>query len=146
MPTIAAILKEKGPLVYQLPPSSTVIKAVETMCAARVGSLLVVQDQRPVGIFTERDVMTRVILARRDPTTTRLEEVMTTNVVCVEGSTPIAAALALMTERRVRHLPVVEGDKVIGLVSIGDLVRQQTTMQSYEIRALTNYIMGSYPA
>ncbi len=145
METIATVLKEKGPTVYQLPPTATVMQAVEAMCAAKVGSVLVVQERRPVGIFTERDLMTRVILARRDPENTTLAEVMTREVVCVEESTTTTAAMALMTERRVRHLPVVDGGKVVGLVSIGDLVRRQTTMQSYEIRMLTNYIMGSYP-
>lgn len=145
METIAAVLEEKGPNVHQLPPTATVMEAVEAMCAAKVGSLLVVEEQRPVGIFTERDLMTRVILARRDPQATPLVEVMTREVVCVEESTTTDAAMALMTERRVRHLPVVDGGRVVGLVSIGDLVRRQTTMQSYEIRMLTNYIMGSYP-
>lgn len=145
MEKIAAILKEKGPAVHQLPPSATVMQAVESMCAAKVGSVLVVHDQRPVGIFTERDLMTRVILARRDPSSTILQEVMSTDVICVEEDTSTAAAMALMTERRIRHLPVVNGGKVVGLVSIGDLVRQQTSQQSYEIRMLTNYIMGTYP-
>lgn len=145
METIAAILKHKDRTVHQLPPSATVMQAVQAMCAAKIGSVLVVQEQRPVGIFTERDVMTRVILAHRDPAATPIAEVMTIDVVCVDEGTPTATAMALMTERRVRHLPVVDGDRVIGLVSIGDLVRQQASKQSYEIRMLTNYIMGSYP-
>lgn len=146
METIAAILTEKGPAVHQLPPSATVMQGVEAMCAAKVGSVLVVLDHRPVGIFTERDLMTRVILAHRDPATTPIEEVMTTDVVCVEEGTSTAAAMALMTERRVRHLPVVDDGRVVGLVSIGDVVRRQTSEQSYEIRMLTNYIVGAYPA
>ncbi len=146
METIATILREKGPAVHQLPPSATVMQAVEAMCAAKVGSVLVVREQRPVGIFTERDLMTRVILAHRDPSSTPIEGVMSTDVICVEGGASPAAAMALMTERRVRHLPVVDDGKVVGLVSIGDLVRQQASKQSYEIRMLTNYIMGAYPA
>ncbi len=145
METVAAILKEKGPVVHQLPPSATVMQAVEAMCAAKVGSVLVVREQRPVGIFTERDLMTRVILAHRDPASTSLEDVMSTDVICVEETTSTTAAMALMTERRIRHLPVVSEGKVVGLVSIGDLVRQQASKQSYEIRMLTNYIMGAYP-
>lgn len=145
METIATILKHKDPTVHQLPPTATVMQAVEAMCAARIGSVLVVREQRPVGIFTERDVMTRVILAHRDPAATSIEEVMTTDVVCVDEDTSAAAAMALMTERRVRHLPVVDDGRVIALVSIGDLVRQQASKQSYEIHMLTNYIMGAYP-
>ena len=145
MDTVGLILNNKPRTVHQLPPSATVMAAVEAMCAARIGSILVVEEQRPVGIFTERDVMTRVILARRNPETTRLEEVMTKEVACISRDTTTAAAMALMTERRVRHLPVVHQEVVVGLVSIGDLVRQQSSQQSYEIRMLTNYIMGSYP-
>lgn len=146
MATIAQVLREKPLIVHQLPPSASVMAAVEAMCAARIGSILVVEDQRPVGIFTERDVMTRVILARRDPETTPLAEVMTKEVACISQDTTVNAAMAIMTERRVRHLPVVHEGAVVGLVSIGDLVRQQSSQQSYEIRMLTNYIMGCYPA
>lgn len=145
MKTVAAILKEKSPIVHQLPSSATVMQAVQAMCAAKVGSVLVVHDGRPVGIFTERDLMTRVLLAHRDPATTPIEAVMTTDVLCIEENTSQAAAMALMTERRIRHLPVVNDGKVVGLVSIGDLVRQQASQQSAEIRMLTNYIMGVYP-
>ena len=145
MDTIARILKEKGASVHHATPDTTVYHAVEQMCAERVGALMVCEEGRPVGIFTERDLMNRVILARRDPTTTTIEEVMSHDVVCVEPTTRIEEAMAVMTERRCRHLPVVGEDQVIGIISIGDLVRTVSRNQEFEIRQLTDYICGKYP-
>ncbi len=96
-------------------------------------------------MFTERDLMTRVILARRDPATTRVADVMSDEVVYVEPTTSPAEAMAVMTERRCRHLPVAAGGELVGLVSIGDLVRWASRNQEFEIRMLTEYICGKYP-
>jgi CBS domain-containing protein len=145
MDTIAHILKEKGAKVHHATPGTTVYRAVEQMCAERVGALMVCEEGRPVGIFTERDLMNRVILARRDPTTTTIEEVMSHDVVYVEPTTRMEEAMAVMTERRCRHLPVVGEGQVIGIISIGDLVRSVSRNQEFEIRQLTDYICGKYP-
>jgi len=146
MDTIRRILDEKGDRVFSCTPEDTVMAAVEKMCAEKIGALMVCRDDRPVGIFTERDVMTRVILARRDPATTRVEEVMTRDVVAVGAEAGGGEAMAVMTERRCRHLPVVQEGRLAGLVSIGDLVRHQSRDQQFHIRMLTNYITGAYPA
>lgn len=145
MDTVGHILKEKGSAVHTTTPAATVLEAVEAMCSKKVGSLLVCIEGSPVGIITERDLMTDVVLAKRDPAKTRVDEVMAIDVVCVDPNTPAAEAMAIMTEKRCRHLPVLEGSQVVGLVSIGDLVRWVSRNQEFEIRMLTDYILGKYP-
>jgi CBS domain-containing protein len=145
MDTVGAIVTEKGRTVYTIGPRATAFAAVEEMCGRRVGALLVTRDDVPLGIFSERDLMVRVILAKRDPATTPIEEVMTHDVVCVSPETEPAEAMAIMTAKRCRHLPVVEGGHVVGIVSIGDLVRFMSRSQEYEIRLLKDYVFGSYP-
>ena len=145
MDTIARILAEKGSQVCALEPSATVVAAVERMCAERIGALLVCEGGEPVGVFSERDLMTRVILAQRDPRQTTLAQVMTRDVVCVDPDTSFSEAMAIMSERRCRHLPVVRESRLVGIISIGDLVRWASRDQQFHIRMLTNYIHGKYP-
>jgi len=145
MHTIAQILKEKGADVHHTSPDATVLGAVEMMSSKRIGALMVCKEGQPLGMFTERDLMTRVILGGRDPATTRIEEVMSTEVVFVEPSTRAEEAMAVMTERRCRHLPVVSEGRVVGLISIGDLVRWASRNQEFQIRQLEDYICGKYP-
>ncbi|WP_437276544.1 CBS domain-containing protein [Sorangium sp. So ce375] len=144
MDNIGEILNRKGRNVYTIPPDATVFEAVQSMCMRRVGALLVSIDGSPSGIISERDVMARVILARRDPAETPVAEVMTCEVVCVEPSTPARQAMAVMTERRCRHLPVVQDGRVVGMISIGDLVHWISREQEFEIRMLTEYVQGVY--
>ena len=146
MHTVATILEEKGSrAVHGVAPQATVIEAVEKMCSVKAGAVLVCDEGRPVGIFSERDLLARVILTRLDPATTRVGDVMTREVACVGLDTPTEEAMAIMTERRCRHLPVVDGETLAGLVSIGDLVRHTSRDQEFEIRMLTHYIHGKYP-
>jgi CBS domain-containing protein len=146
MHTVATILDEKGSrVVYTVPPEATVMQAVETMCAAKVGAVLVCSANACAGIFSERDLMTRVILQHRDPGSTKVADVMTAGVTAVGPGASTEQAMAIMTERRCRHLPVIDGDRVIGLVSIGDLVRHESRNQDFEIRTLTDFILGKYP-
>jgi len=145
MDTIAHILKEKGNQVHQASPDATVLQAVQAMCATRVGAILVCEGNVPVGMFTERDLMTHVILARRDPTVTKVAEVMSRDLVVIEPATRAEEAMAIMTERRCRHLPVLDEGKLAGVLSIGDLVRWASRNQEFEIRKLTDYICGKYP-
>lgn len=143
--TIASILKEKGTSVHHASGEVTVLAAVEMMSARRIGALMVCEEGRPIGIFSERDLMTRVILAGRDPATTTVEEVMSKDVIFVEPTTRTEEAMAVMTERRCRHLPVVSEGRVVGLISIGDLVRWVSRDQQFQIRQLEDYICGKYP-
>lgn len=145
MDTIKRILRDKGDAVFKVPPEATVRQAVETMTRRHVGAVLVCTGCECAGIFTERDLMNRVVLAGLDPATTRVRDVMTADVACVQPSTSANEAMAIMTERRCRHLPVVENGAIVGLVSIGDLVRLESENQQFEIRMLTDYIHGKYP-
>jgi CBS domain-containing protein len=144
MESVGDILEEKGHEVHAITPQATVFEAVEIMCAHRVGALLVATSNATYGIISERDVMTRVILERRDPAGTRVHEVMTHAVACVRPSTGAREAMAVMTERRCRHLPVVADGGIVGMVSIGDLVRAASREQEFQIRMLTEYVHGGY--
>jgi len=146
MDTVAAVLHEKGRTVHTIGPEASVWEAAKAMDNHNVGSLLVVDGDRPVGIFSERDLMRRVVVPGKDPKKVKVREVMSREVTVVEPDTRVKEAMAIMTERRCRHLPVVEGGKVVGLVSIGDLVRWISRDQEFQIRMLEQFITGSYPA
>jgi CBS domain-containing protein len=145
MDNVGVILKDKGSDVLKVSTGATVKEAVEAMCARRVGSVLICDGLQCAGIFTERDLMNRVILAGLDPATTNVASVMTPDVACVEPGTPANEAMAIMTERRCRHLPVIDGGGIAGVISIGDLVRWESRNQEFHIRMLTDYITGKYP-
>jgi len=132
--TIASLLKQKNdPKLISIAPSASVADAVRAMNDNKVGSVLVMDRQTLVGIFTERDVLVRVVGAMRDPAATPVSEVMTTPVRNVEPGTTADEALRLMSDRRHRHLPVVENGKVIGLVSMGDITRAYIRSQQEQV-------------
>ena len=139
---IGAVLGEKGRQVHSIAPDSTVRAAVRSMNEAGIGALLVLNRAEVRGIFTERDVLRRVVDAGRDPNTTRVKDVMTYDFVVVETSTRIEDAMALMTAHRCRHLPVMDGDQLVGMVSIGDLNRWVSLNLQNDVQKLTEYITG----
>jgi CBS domain-containing protein len=139
------ILEEKGHTLRVTTPEATVLEAVEVMCEARVGALLVMQSHTLVGVFSERDVMSRVVLVGLDPARTRVQSVMTTKVVCVESDVSPDEAMAIITTCHVRHLPVVDKGRVVGVVSIGDLVRWAIRDREQSIEQLRDYVIGRYP-
>ncbi len=146
MDTVDRIVNQKGTAVHTIGSDASVKTAVEKMSALHIGAILVVDGDSPQGIFSERDLMVRVILANRPPETTTVAEVMTRDLICVEPGTETEEAMAVMSERRCRHLPVVDRDGTLqGLVSIGDLVRWQSRDHKFQIRMLTDYICGRYP-
>lgn len=146
MDTIGTILKDKGSNVFTVTPAATVLEAVETMARHAIGAILVCEGAgEPCGLFSERDLLNRVILGKRDPATTPVREVMTTEITVVEPETDMQEAMAIMTDRRCRHLPVVRDGALVGLVSIGDLVRWESRDHQFQIRVLTDYIHGKYP-
>ena len=114
--------------------------------ARRIGALLVCDDDRVVGIFTERDVLNRVVDPGKDPGTVRVADVMTGDVVTIGPEVSVEEAMAVVTEKRCRHLPVMTGEQLLGLISIGDLTRWVATRQAHHIQDLVNYITGRYPA
>ena len=143
---VSSVLAEKGRSVFSITPVATVRQAVREMNEHGVGALLVVLAGRPVGIFTERDVLRRVVDEGRDPETTKVSEVMTTELIVIEPSAPIEEAMAVMTKRRCRHLPVMEDGQVAGMISIGDLTRSVSQHHEVEIQHLVDYITGRHPA
>ena len=145
METLLYILEQKGKAVHRTTPEETVLDAVDAMCRAKVGALLVMKGDKPIGIVSERDVLTRLVLARRNPAETKVADVMTSGVVCIPSTASPEQAMAIMTERHCRHLPVVRGGAVEGIISIGDLVRWASRHQEYEIRLLSEYL-GGYPS
>jgi CBS domain-containing protein len=145
MSALRTILDDKAKAVQYVGPEATAHDAVTKMCAHHIGSLLVEENGEPIGIISERDIMTRLVLEQRDAKTTSVRDIMTTDVVCIDPDREPEQIMALMTEKRVRHVPVVENRKVVGLVSIGDLVRWVTRSQDFEIRVMRDYVLGVYP-
>ena len=139
---IKEILSGKGSEVWAVTPESTVYEAIEMMASKGVGALAVKSGDRLAGIVSERDYARKVILKGKSSRETRVKEIMTTNVVCVSEERKVDECLALMTEKRIRHLPVVEGDTLLGMISVGDLVKATIKEQSFTIEQLESYIRG----
>ena len=144
--SVQDLLAEKGRQVYTVRKSTPVIDAVRAMNHKGVGALLVMDGDRAVGIFTERDVLRRIVDVDRDPAITHVVEVMTPDPQSVFLETRVADAMDLMTSRRFRHLPVMEDGQVVGMVSIGDVMRWVTMHQQDHIDHMTDYITGRAPA
>lgn len=140
MNTLAEILAEKGDVVLRIDAEATVLEAARRMVQFNVGSLLVTYGDCDVGIFTERDYLRRVAVQGLGERETPVRDVMTSPVVVITPETEVEEAMALMTDRRIRHIPVVESETLVGMISIGDLVRKQSEQQSFQIRYLTEYI------
>ncbi len=143
MGQVSDILAAKGSAVLEIDAEATVFDAVSKMVDGNVGSLLVTEGGRLVGIVTERDYLRRVAIVGRDERTTPVREVMSAPIVYTTPESSIEECMAVMTERRIRHLPVLtESREVMGVVSIGDLVKFQTREQSAQIKFLEEYISG----
>jgi CBS domain-containing protein len=140
MSDLSEILAEKGRQVHEVDAETTVFEAIKQMVEANVGSVLVTDRGSIVGIFTERDYLRRVALEGRSSRETAVHEIMTTPVVVATPETAVDECMALMTDRRIRHVPVVENDEVVGIVSIGDLVKFTSRKQSFEIQYLHDFI------
>ncbi len=145
METLQAILDHKGGKIHAIAPEATVLDAVDEMCREHIGALLVMRGDALVGIFSERDLMTRVVLAPLDPASTYVGEVMTTDVLCVGVGMSPTDAMDLVTNHRVRHLPVLSGRRIVGVVSIGDLVRWTIADREHTVQELNEYVSGRYP-
>ena len=139
------ILKNKGSEVYSIAPDATVYEALETLAEKDVGALVVLQGAQLVGVFSERDYVRKVILKGRSSREIKVHEIMSSPVVTVTPQTTIDECMYRMTEHRCRHLPVVQDARVVGVVSIGDLVNWIITTQDMTINQLESYISGKYP-
>ena len=144
--TVDALLKAKGRHFWWVTPDSLVFDALKLMAEKNVGAVLVLSEGKLVGIFSERDYARKVILMGKSSKQTKVKDVMTSPVTYVPPTHTVEDCMRIMTEKRVRHLPVLEGSKVIGLVSIGDLVKAVISSQQQEIRDLQDFITGKYPA
>lgn len=141
MKTARQLLQEKQiSQLISIPPDSTVLQALQTMSEWNLGAVLVMDGDKMLGIFSERDYARKVMLRGHSTATTPIKEVMTCSVMCVHPESTVSECLSLMTNKRIRHLPVVENRKVIGLLSIGDLVRAVVEHQQFTIQQLENYI------
>lgn len=143
--SVTLLLDEKGASVFFVPEQATVEAAVAEMNRHRVGSVLIKSGEKVVGIFTERDVLTRVVSSGRDPKTTLIREVMTSDFQWITCETSIEDAMQLITDKRVRHLPVLKDGKAIGLVSIGDITRWLLKVNEMEAENLRRYVFNEYP-
>jgi CBS domain-containing protein len=143
MQTAADILKIKGHAVRSVAPTATVLDALRALAEHDIGAVLVLDGDKLVGIFSERDYARKVVLAGRSSKDSQVAEVMTAHVVCVAPQRTIEECMALMTEKRLRHLPVLDHKRVIGIVSIGDLVKATIDEQRFTIAQLQSYITGT---
>ena len=143
--TVGSILQHKGNQVWSVSPDDSVLEAIGLMADKGVGALVVIADERMVGIISERDYARKVVLQGRSSKDTRVEDIMTRQVFSVGPSHTVDECLAIVTSKRIRHLPVVQGEKVVGIVSIGDLVRRVISTQGETIQYLQEYIVGRSP-
>jgi CBS domain-containing protein len=142
--TIDAILNQKSGEIFSITPNATVFEAIEMMDSKNVGALLVMDGKKLVGMFSERDYTRKIVLRGKRSRETRVAEIMSTNLTVTHSREPVEKCLRLMTDKRIRHLPVLDGDKVVGVISIGDLVKWVISCQSATIAHLENYISGGY--
>ena len=142
MKLVQHLLDTKGGDVISIAPKASVFDAIKLMADRAVGSLLVMDGEQMVGIVTERDYARKVILLGRSSETTKVEQIMSTEVIAAAAEQTVQDCMTLMTERRIRHLPVVADGRVIGLISIGDLVQAIISDQQQAIEQLENYISG----
>jgi CBS domain-containing protein len=142
MDTVHNILQRKGSTVYSIPPDASVYEALQKMAEMNVGALLVLDAGRLAGIFSERDYARKVVLKGKFSRDTPVRDVMTSEVITVGREQSIEWCMALMTEKRLRHLPVVDAGRLTGMISIGDVVKSIISEQQYTINQLEEYILG----
>ena len=144
MTTIAQLLNAKGNQIWSVEPKATIFEALEIMSEKEIGALLVMEDGKLTGIFSERDYARKVILKGKSSKETPVGELMTKKVFYIDPQKTINDCMAMMTAKRIRHVPVIEDNQVVGIVTIGDVVNQIISEQEVTINHLENYITGSH--
>jgi len=140
MQTVAEILRDKGSDVWSVKPGDVILEALKVMATKRVGALLVIDNGKLVGILSERDYARKVALEGRSSRESKVSEIMSHKVLCARPNQTVQECMALMSDKRARHLPIVDHKKIIGIVSIGDLVKSIIAEQQFEIESLQYYI------
>ena len=144
MYTVRHLLQEKGGQIWSVSPQTMVYEALELMATKNIGALMVMEDDQVVGIFSERDYARKVILKGRSSKATSIRDLMSTTVSYVSPDDTMENCMALMTEQRHRHLPVLEDGKLVGIISIGDVVKAVISDRELKIRELERYITGGH--
>ena len=144
MSTIRDVLERKGGTVLTATRGASVLEAIGTMSQANIGALVIEDGGRPAGIFTERDYLRKIALEGRSSRDTRVEEVMSAPLITVSPAEPTRDAMETMTECRCRHLVVLDGERMVGIVSLGDLVKHMLVEKEAEVEQLSSYISGTY--
>lgn len=142
MKTVAQVLTNKSHEIYSTNPSATVMEAVKVMAEKKVGALLVMEADRVIGMISEQDYTRKIVLHDRQAEQASVKDVMSQPVIIIRPGQSIQEGMAIMTEKRIRHLPVMEDGKLVGLVSIGDLVKEVISEQQFIIEQLESYIQG----
>jgi CBS domain-containing protein len=143
--TVRLVLKQKGQNVWHVSPDGCVYDAIEIMADKHVGALMVVSEGNLVGVVSERDYARKVILQGKSSKQTQVKEIMTSPAIVVTPEQTVEESMRIMTEKHIRHLPVVEDGKILGVVSIGDLVKWMISAQQHTISQLHSYITSQYP-
>lgn len=143
MQTVRQLLGGKSPDIHAVPPDVAVVQAIRLMAEKGIGAVLVMDGRKLVGILSERDYARKIVLMDRSSATTPVREIMTAELVTVAPTVTVEQCLELVTNRRIRHLPVVDGDEVVGVISIGDLVKSVIEAQRRELGQLQQYITGT---
>lgn len=144
MSTVKQVLKVKGDSVFSISPETPVHEAMKVMAEHDIGALVVLKDERPVGIFSERDYARKVMLKGKSSKEITIGELMVRDIYYVSPEDSLDECMVIMTEKRIRHIPVIEDNHLVGLISIGDVVKQIISEQQFKIRELEKYIQGSY--
>jgi CBS domain-containing protein len=142
MRTIEQLLQAKGSDIWSIAPQATAYNALQIMAEKNVGALLVMEKEKLLGIFSERDYARKVILKEKSSKNTSVGELMTREVIYISADSTLEESMALMTAKRIRHLPVLKNNQLIGIVTLGDVVRQIISDQKFAIRELEKYITG----
>ena len=140
MTSLKILFKDKGRDVWSVHPDDTVLDAIKMLAEKDIGALIVIEDGKPVGIFTERDYARKVYLKGKSSLDTAVRDIMVAPVICVGLDQSVNECMALMTAKRFRHLPVMDGDQLVGMVSIGDLVKSVIAEQQFTIEQMEHYI------
>lgn len=142
MKTVHQLLETKGSAVVSVAPDTNVFDALKVMAEREIGAVIVIEDGRLVGIMSERDYARKIVLRGRSSLDTRVREIMTERIVCARPQHTVSDCMTMMTNKRVRHLPVLDGERLVGILSIGDLVKETISEQEQIIRQLETYIHG----